>query len=628
MPASLFSHIERSGRETRPNRMLAETIAFDWAATPAGPLESWPETLKVAARTVLSASAPMTLLIGPERRLLYNDAVRAIFGADYEASLGRSIFDVLPHARDFYRDAVEACLAGAAARHEDQPLSVMRDGARRTAWFDLDFIPLLDEAGAPQGVLLISNETTEKRRTAQDLRRVQERLSVALDAAGIVGIWDLQSRGGLLFGDARLAELFGLSPADLAAGVDPRRILANIHPEDVPRAARELAASEEGIAPDRSQYRIVDRDGAVRWLVVSGRRVAGDGGDAGRMTGIAVDITAQIELARALEESELRFYALAETLPQHVFSTDAGGRHDFFNGRWFEFTGLPRGAGDGEKWIEFLHPDDRRHTFAAWRECLRTGARYDVEYRYRRHDGEYRWMRVMAQPLRDKAGRIARWFGTATDIHDSKLMAAERELIAGELNHRIKNLFAVVAGLISLSARGSAAHQPFADELIERLTALSLAHDVIAPRAGHAAAASPSLHALLHLLLKPYDGPGGQRCSFAGPDLEISAAAATPLALIVHELATNAAKYGALSAHGGEIEIRTRLDDEWLRVTWRENWPARAEATRPGEGFGSLMLATVVERQLRGRFDRRFRSDGLDVEIALPLARVAARPAD
>jgi PAS domain S-box-containing protein len=135
--------------------------------------------------------------------------------------------------------------------------------------------------------------------------------------------------------------------------------------------------------------------------------------------------------ARASEESgELTFRAIADSIDQMIWSTRPDGHHDYFNRRWYEYTGVPEGSTDGEEWNGMFHPDDREHAWAVWRRCLETGEPYHIEYRLRHRSGAWRWVLGRAQPVRSEDGAILRWYGTCTDIHDRR--AAEDRLRASE----------------------------------------------------------------------------------------------------------------------------------------------------------------------------------------------------
>lgn len=135
----------------------------------------------------------------------------------------------------------------------------------------------------------------------------------------------------------------------------------------------------------------------------------------------------------ALAESRLRYETLTETLPQIVWSSGADGRHDYFSKRWSEFTGIPREEITEETWKQLVYPQHWAEVSRAWENAQRTGEPYDIDYRFRHRSGEYRWLRVMALPLRDEFGQITRWCGTSTDVHEAYLMAEERQRLGHEL---------------------------------------------------------------------------------------------------------------------------------------------------------------------------------------------------
>jgi PAS domain S-box-containing protein len=128
-----------------------------------------------------------------------------------------------------------------------------------------------------------------------------------------------------------------------------------------------------------------------------------------------------------LTDSISQFTFVTDFMPQIVWATQPDGMHDFFNQRWYAFTGLPPDKSLGEKWANILHPDDAERTALVWNESLTTGKPYEIEYRMLRHDGQYRWLLARALPMRDEAGNIVRWFGTCTDINDQKAFSTELE---------------------------------------------------------------------------------------------------------------------------------------------------------------------------------------------------------
>ena len=334
--------------------------------------------------------------------------------------------------------------------------------------------------------------------------------------------------------------------------------------------------------------------------------------------------------AAALAESEARFRAIADSMPQMVWSTLPDGFHDYYNARWYEFTGVPPGSTDGEGWNGMFHPEDQERARARWRHSLETGEPYEIEYRLRRADGVYCWTLGRATPIRNKAGEITRWFGTCTDIEDLKRAGDSKDLLSQELSHRIKNIFAVVSALIALSARQFPEAKEFASAVRTRINALARAHEFVRPHthASRPTVGTMTLHAFLNDLFKPYAKlDGSMRVTVTGDDAVFDDQAATSVALLFHELATNAAKYGALSAEDGAVTLSTRNEADRFILVWEE----RGGPPIPGEptyaGFGSSLATVSVETQLGGRLERIWAPEGLRVTADLPATALSRRRA-
>lgn len=588
---------------------------FDWGASPAGAIAQWPEPLKHAMRLVLLSPAPMTLLIGREGLVSHNDTMRDLFGPCYEGSLGKPIAEVFPEAVPFYRDVLGRCFAGVGCKFRDRPLRVKRGDAWSVAWFHLAFTPIADADRNVSGALLVLSETTARVIAARELQRSQERIEIALEAGGIVGTWDWDIAADRMTCDDRFARLFGLSVESARGGIGSGAMVRSVHLDD--RAIVRDALSEAARTGGNYQcrYRMITAEGETRWFFGAGRAVRGEGGAVAKLCGVVIDLTNQIAAEDALADSERRFHTLVETIPQIVWSTDPQGRHDYFNSRWSEFTGIDAGRVDGATWESLVHPEDWSRVSEEWGESVATGKLYDIEYRFLHHSGRFRWLRVMALPVRGADSEITRWYGTSTDIEESKLVEMERELVANELEHRIRNLFALVNGLVALSLREDAGSAPFATRLRQRLSSLHRAHEFIRGEAPiHDGARS--IQALARAILAPYDDGG--RIVVEGDDARLKDQLVTPLALIFHELATNSAKYGALACENGSLAVRFQHGGGRIRLEWVERGGAPPPAGTADGGFGSKLLALTIERQLRGSFCRTYTSAGLLFEMIIP----------
>ena len=332
----------------------------------------------------------------------------------------------------------------------------------------------------------------------------------------------------------------------------------------------------------------------------------------------------------ALKISEAKFKAVADSMPQMVWSTRPDGFHDYYNARWYEFTGMPVGSTDGEAWNGMFHSADQERAWACWSQSLKSGEPYEIEYRLRRHDGQYRWTLGRAMPIRDEAGEIVRWMGTCTDIDDLKKMEQGKELVSQELSHRIKNIFAVVSALVALSARQFPEAKAFAAALRTRINALARAHEFVRPHteSSRPTVGSMTLHAFFEALFRAYvDHDGQARVRLNGDDAVFDDQSATSVALLFHELATNAAKYGSLSAEGGHVSLTTRRDGDRFILTWQERGGPQVEGEPSRAGFGSSLATLSVEGQLGGRLERIWAAEGLTVVADLPATALSRRRA-
>lgn len=322
-----------------------------------------------------------------------------------------------------------------------------------------------------------------------------------------------------------------------------------------------------------------------------------------------------------LAELEQRFAVLSDSLPQLVWSTPPDGLSDYFNKPWVEFTGLPAKASFGTGWLSLVHPEDAPVAAQAWTKAVGSAKSYEVRYRLRRHDGVYRWVIARGLPLFDAEGQVTRWIGTCTDIDDEMANADALELLSQELHHRIKNIFAVIGGLVSLSSRSHPGAADFAAELYGRILALGRAHAFIgSPGSRSDGTVHGGLKGMLGELLSPYIVAGSSRIAITGDEIAIDDRSATPLALVFHELATNSAKYGALGAESGTVEIALE-DRDPVCLRWIEKGIAASGEKKVG-GFGSRLIDMSIKRQLGGDYETQWGADSLELAMRIPSGNI------
>jgi two-component sensor histidine kinase len=231
-------------------------------------------------------------------------------------------------------------------------------------------------------------------------------------------------------------------------------------------------------------------------------------------------------------------------------------------------------------------------------------------------------------PLKDDAGTVMGVGIVCEEVTEHRRAEGARALLSRELSHRIKNMFAVVSSIIRLSARGSdPAVQSFAQTIRGRIEALGRAHDYVRPvESDHdgAVRSGRTLHNLIEAILEPYQETG-ERIRVTGDDAVIGAAAATAFAFAIHELATNAVKYGALSTPHGKIEVACRLAGDTFEIVWSERGGPPIEQAPIREGFGTTLARRSIAGELGGTIKADWALEGLTVRISAPAERLQAQ---
>lgn len=273
--------------------------------------------------------------------------------------------------------------------------------------------------------------------------------------------------------------------------------------------------------------------------------------------------------------------------------------------------------------VTIVIPDDRLDEEPAILARIQAGERIEhFETMRRRKDGELIDISLTISPIRDGNGTIIGASKIARDISDRKRAAEHRELLLREMHHRVKNLFAIIGSIISMSARTAQTPADLASSVRGKLLALSLAHEMTLPSLagdGDFEERPITLFQLLSTTLAPYEIDGEPQWRLKGEDLGIKAGKLTNLALLFHELATNAAKYGCLSVTEGRLEITVTVHDNLLELQWSEtNGPGTPETGSRAPGFGNR-LEQMVAQSLEAEITRDWLPGGLSVRVVVPV---------
>jgi len=276
-----------------------------------------------------------------------------------------------------------------------------------------------------------------------------------------------------------------------------------------------------------------------------------------------------------------------------------------------------------EELSERIHPADRDRVGAAFAATRAVPGAYEIDFRII-VDDEIRW--VSARGQGDDSGIVGRvMFGIFLDVTGRKQAEESNELLAGEMSHRVKNLLAIASSLTTMTSRTSASAADMARELTGRLTALDRAHDLVRPLPGHEGKAA-LLGDLISILLAPYDTGAAfaGRIRVAVPRMGVGERAATTLALVIHELATNSLKYGALSNEVGTLDVSCCAQDgDEVVIVWTERGGPEVVDPPESGGFGGRLIRQGIERQLRGSIDCNWDTGGAIVTIRLERQRLA-----
>ncbi len=291
----------------------------------------------------------------------------------------------------------------------------------------------------------------------------------------------------------------------------------------------------------------------------------------------------------------------------------------------YDLWGIPRGIDvNFEDLSAHIHPADRDRVRAAFTATRAIVGPYEIDFRIMVGD-ELRW--VSARGQGNDAGMVKRiMFGIFIDVTGRKQAEEGRELLAGEMSHRVKNLLAIASGLTAITSRSTTTTNDMARELTLRLTALGRAHDLVRPVPGQTESASALLGDLLTVLLAPYDDLGAfsGRIRVSVPRLRVGEAATTIFALVVHELATNSLKYGALSVDTGTLDVSCSARDEAVTIVWTESGGPKVKPPDGVGGYGSKLIKRSVTGQLRGSIDYDWAEDGVVVTLHVDPDRLAA----
>lgn len=470
---------------------------WDGSETALGLPAAWPERLRSSLQLVLATPTPMVMFWGASGLLFYNDAYAVIAGAKHPAILGEELHKAWPEVRALHDEVMATVFAGGQPlSFRDLPLVLHRHGVAEDVWLNIDYSPILDDAGGVIGVLAVVIETT-----------------------------------------------------------------------DLVHAQRERDAAEQALRRRERELAQVQKIGKVG--------------------GLEVDLRDGFRNTRSPE------YLLVHGLPPEAVNETH------------------------EDWVRRIHPQERAMVESHFRESVAGSATdYQMEYRIiRPSDGAVRWISAIAQIERDGEGRPLRLIGAHIDVTERKETEAQLRLLMQELAHRVKNTLAMIQAIASQTLRGASSLEAANETFTARLGALARAHDLLV--------GGVRAHAAMADIAASVIGIQGDPARFriGGPEVVLGPRAALALTLVLHELATNAVKYGSLSIPTGIVTLSWRVDEidgsSQFRLRWQES--GGPPVTPPSRrGFGSRLIERTFPSP-RGRAESAYLPGGLVFTLDAPL---------
>ena len=607
--------------------MDARIQAVDWAATPLGPRGGWSPSLTFAVALVVASKFPTALRWGRDLVLIYNDAYAPMLGERHPKTLGKTFAQAPPTSAADAEAPERAMLDGVSGGDliEDLLLpTVHADGTVTQGYFTIRLTPLPDPdaASGVGGVLIALSETTRRVQAEQALRASEERYQLALDAASGVGTWDWDIVADRVYANARYAAFHGVSPERAAEGAPLLEFSQALHPDDFERLLKSGRTHMSTTADFLEEYRLRHADGSIRWVQTRGRVERDAKGWAVRHRGVMVDITERKRIEAALEatEADLRIAVEAAGLGRWDHNPATGAR--YWDPRCREIFGLTEDEkATTETVARLVHPDD----YPRLRDGIQIAIDpagcasdhvFNQEYRiFRGTDGALRWIEAFGRAFfRD--GQCVRFVGVASDVTERKKAELHLRLLVNELNHRVKNSLATIQAIAGQTFHAARSLPQAQEAFSARIVALAEAHDLLTRENWEGAELSDLLTGLQAL----HGAPG--RFAFTGPPVRLSPRMALSLSMALHELATNAVKYGALSTVAGHVRIAWSVTSKpeaasgvaRLVLTWTESGgpPVSSPARR---GFGSRLIERGLAAELSGEAHIDFQPGGVVCRI-------------
>jgi hypothetical protein len=399
--------------------------AFDWSDTSVGPFDQWPQSLRTTLGIVLHSKFPMFLWWGPELICFYNDAYRPSLGQNgkHPSILGLRAEEAWPEIWDIIKPLIDQVLTTReSVWMEDQLIPIYRNGKIEDVYWTFSYSAVNDEADQVGGVLVVCNETTGKVNALKNLEESNRRYFSDIMHAPVAMCFFRGKNHTVEIANELMLGLWGKT----AEEVMNKPIFEGL-PESKGQGLEQLldnvyCTGENFVAHERPID--LPRNGKIEttYINFTCQALKNPDGTISGVVAIALEVTDQVLARKKIEQSEVRFRTLANSIPQLAWMTDAEGWIYWYNQRWYDYTGTTLEEMQGWGWRSVHHPELVEGVTERFKKAIETGEEWEDTFLLRGKDGKYRWFLSRALPIRNDAGKILQWFGSNTDI------SAQREI--------------------------------------------------------------------------------------------------------------------------------------------------------------------------------------------------------
>lgn len=590
----------------RGGEMGSRIRSFDWANSPLGPHDGWPQSLKTSLSICLNSSVVCALYWGPDLRVLYNDAYAPALAERHPSALGQPLREVWREIWDVLGPQLEQVVSsGQGFAISRQRLMMERRGQTEETFWDYSFAPIRGESGSVVGVFVTGSDVSEHLLNERQLSGVADRQRAMFQRMpGFVA---------LLRGPNHVYDYVN----DAYAAIVPRRLIGLTVAQVLPELAGQgyfesldnAYRTGEAFTASSMPLRLSD-SASDRFIDYIFQPIKDDRGE---VTGIFVggyEVTEHVEAMRDLAAREHELQVLTDALPVLISYIDADERYQFNNKIYDDWFPQGRDAIRGQK-VRDVIGDAAYEKVKAHIAAALAGERVRFEQLMPYSTTTPRHIQVEYVPRVATGGKVEGFYALVQDITAVKALENQRAELTNELSHRIKNSLAVVQAIVSQTLKQVSSIEEGREAITGRVAALARAQDILTSTSW----AEADIRQIVEAALEPLRD-NGARFVLNGPPMKLTAQQSLGMSLAIHELATNATKYGALSTEGGTVAIDWRLTkDMSFEFRWIESGgPPVKEPKR--SGFGSRMIERVVAPYFNGKASLSYPPAGLQFDLS------------